>query len=325
VSYGCEGFRFSYNFSQKQEFGVRSISIINQKGGVGKTTTAVNLSACLARRGLKVLVIDMDPQAHATLHLGVDPRNVDQSMYEILTRDKSIEEGLVKCIDNLWLVPSSIDLAGAEIELASMVGREVILRDRLAEFNQQMDFLFIDCPPSLGILTVNALAATREIFITVQPHFLALQGLSRLLDTIMLVKRRINPDIEVTGVILCMYESNTTLAREVEGELRDYFASEQTRDTPWSDAQLFETRIRRNVKLAEAPSFGMDIFTYASTSHGAEDYETLADELMKFDSETEGKASPDASESSSLAVPLSIQEIKAFIETAANPSSPENP
>ncbi len=250
------------------------------KGGVGKTTTAVNLSAALAAAQRRVTILDLDPQAHATLHLGVEPGRDDPSVYEVLTDDTPVAEVRKPIEENLWLVGSHIDLAAAELELAGVVGREVILRDKLADDRQEDDYLIVDCPPSLGILTINALAAVDEVFIPLQPHFLALHGLSKLLETIDLVARRLNPRLRLGGVVLCMFESATRLATEVSRDVNAFLDQSRDRRTPWSSAMVFQTRIRRNIRLAEAPSFGQSIFRYAPDSNGAEDYRLLADEVQ---------------------------------------------
>jgi chromosome partitioning protein len=198
----------------------------------------------------------------------------------------------------LWLVSSHIDLAAAEVELAGVVGREAILRDKVAEMLNrkrtddgfqlakdhfdEFDFLLIDCPPSLGILSLNALAAVDEVLLPLQPHFLALHGLSKLLQTIEVVSRRLNPRLKLAGVVLCQYESATRLAGEVSQNVAEYFDSQRDKQTPWSAARIFQTRIRRNIRLAEAPSFGQSIFQYAADSHGAEDYRLLAEELLQM-------------------------------------------
>ncbi len=265
---------------------MRSIAIINQKGGVGKTTTAVNLSAALAGAGQRVCLLDLDPQAHASLHLGLALADDDQSVYNVLTGDTLLADVRQKVDEHLWVVPAHIDLAAAELELAGEVGREIILRDKLhkdsarPEGDDEFDFLIIDCPPSLGVLTLNALTAVDEIFLPLQPHFLALHGLSKLLRTIEVVNKRLNPGLRLSGVVLCMYESGTRLAAEVSSDVCDFFARQQTGDSPWSHAQTFQTRIRRNIRLAEAPSFGQSIFQYAPHSHGATDYRRLACEVL---------------------------------------------
>ena len=263
------------------EQGMRKIAIINQKGGVGKTTTAVNLSAGLARAGRRVSLIDMDPQAHASLHLGLGYEADDKSVYDILVKETSLADVRRQVNENLWVVPSHIDLAAVEVELAGMSGREVVLRDKLQADQHMADYLLIDCPPSLGILTLNALAAVDEVFIPLQPHFLALHGLSKLLETIALVAKRINPRLRLTGVVLCMYESATKLAAEVSRDVSQFLDQSRDRRSPWSDAQAFQTRIRRNIRLAEAPSFGQSIFDYAPDSNGAEDYRLLAAEVLE--------------------------------------------
>jgi chromosome partitioning protein len=259
---------------------MRKVAILNQKGGVGKTTTAVNLSAALASAGQGVTIVDLDPQAHATLHLGVEPGRDDRSIYDVLTGDTSLADVRQRIEENLCLVGSHIDLAAVELELAGVVGREVILRDKIADDPGTGDYLVIDCPPSLGILTINALAAVEEVLIPLQPHFLALHGLSKLLETIDLVSRRLNPRLRLGGVILCMFESGTRLAGEVSRDVDAFLSQSRDRRTPWADARVFDTRVRRNIRLAEAPSFGQSIFRYAPDSHGSEDYRRLADELL---------------------------------------------
>jgi chromosome partitioning protein len=261
---------------------MRSLAILNQKGGVGKTTTAVNLSAALAEAGLRVCLIDMDPQAHASLHLGVSLAPGETSIYDVLVGDASLGEVRRQVDANLHLVPAHLDLAAAEVELAGEVGREVILRDKMAQEKEAFDYVVVDCPPSLGVLTINALTTVREVFLPLQPHFLALHGLSKLLRTIEIVSKRLNRGLKLTGVLLCMYDSGTRLAAEVSTDVAEYFAQEHPRpvDSVWSGAKFFETRIRRNIRLAEAPSFGQSILQYASASNGAEDYRSLAREIQ---------------------------------------------
>ena len=260
---------------------MRSIAIMNQKGGVGKTTTAVNISAALAETGLRICLIDLDPQAHATLHLGLEPMADEPSVYDVLTGKTQLSEVRRQVSENLWLVGSTLDLAAADLELAGVVGREMILRDKLNAEPQPFDYLLIDCPPSLGVLTLKALVAVDEVFIPLQPHFLALHGLSKLLETINLVSARLNPRLKISGVVLCMYDVNTRLATEVSENVEEFFRGANDKPSPWSGTQTFQTRIRRNVRLAEAPSFGQSIFQYSPDSHGAEDYRRLAEEVQK--------------------------------------------
>jgi chromosome partitioning protein len=260
---------------------MRRIAIINQKGGVGKTTTTANLGAGIGRKGFSVVLVDLDPQANLTTHFGLEIAADVPGVYHLLTQHHTLAEALQPVGDNLLLAPSHIDLAAAEVELASVVGREIILRDAVEQYPKPYEFMFIDCPPSLGILTLNALCAADEVFITLQPHFLALQGLGKLLETVNLVARRINHRLRVSGIIMCMYESGTKLANEVAEDLEHFFETSRQQRVPWSDLVIFKARIRRNIKLAEAPSFGVDIHRYAPQSHGAEDYQALADEVLK--------------------------------------------
>lgn len=259
---------------------MRRIAIINQKGGVGKTTTAVNLAAALARNGQRVCVLDLDPQAHATTHLGIEPDGKSPSMYDVLVDSRPLAEVRRKVDDNLWVAGSDINLAAAEVELAGVVGREVILRDLLLQDEGAFDFVFMDCAPSLGVLTLNALAAAGEVFIPLQPHFLALHGMGKLFETTALVAKRINPALKVTGIVLCLYEASTRLAQEVVGDLQEYLEKSRGTTAPWAKARIFSTRIRRNIKLAECPSFGQSVFAYAPTCHGAQDYLALAAEVL---------------------------------------------
>lgn len=258
---------------------MRRIAVLNQKGGVGKTTTTVNLAAALAAEGFKTLVLDLDPQAHATLHLGLLPGRSGPSLYEVLTQGMALPEVRRQVGPNLHIAGSHIDLAAAEVELIGTVGREMILRDQLNADPEKFDYVLMDCPPSLGILTLNALCAAREVIIPLQAHFLALHGLSKLLETIHLVSKRVNRELKVAGVVLCLYDSGTRLGGEVIEDLDRYFDGRRHASAPWADARVFQTRIRRNIRLAECPSFGQSIFQYAPTSRGAEDYASLASEL----------------------------------------------
>jgi chromosome partitioning protein len=261
---------------------MRRIAIINQKGGVGKTTTAVNLSAALSNSRQQVTLLDLDPQAHASLHLGLDPDASRANIYQVLLGNASLADARYQLDDRLAVVPSHIDLAAADLELGGEVGRELILRDKLSHAGWEDDYLLIDCPPSLGLLTLNALAAVDEVFLPLQPHFLALHGLSKLLGTIEAVSGRLNRQLRLTGVVLCMYESGTRLASEVSSDVESFFKAVQDPQCPWSGARIFKTRVRRNIRLAEAPSFGQSIFDYAPESHGAEDYRNLVQEVLRM-------------------------------------------
>jgi chromosome partitioning protein len=259
---------------------MRKIAVINQKGGVGKTTTTVNLAAALALAGKRVCVLDLDPQAHATTHLGLEPDGTSASVYDVLVANKPLADVRRPVSDNLSLVPSDINLAAAEVELAGIVGREVILREAMATDTETFDYVLMDCGPSLGVLTLNALACADEVFIPLQPHFLALHGLSKLLETTALVARRINPKLVVSGVVVCLYDAATKLAQEVVGDLSGFLERSRGASVPWAKAQVFGTKIRRNIKLAECPSFGKSVFAYAPKSSGAADYAALALEVM---------------------------------------------
>jgi len=259
---------------------VPTVAVINQKGGVGKTTTVANLGAALAARGHDTCLIDLDPQSHLTLHLGVEPGQPGISTYDVITGGQPLASALVAISPHLWLAPSVIDLAAAEVELVGQVGREQVLRDSLHAAALPHEFALIDCPPSLGLLTLNALAAAEEVLIPLQPHFLALQGLGKLLETVSLVQRRINPGLRVSGVTLCLYEANVRLSSEVVADLRQFFDAARGSPSPWSEARIFQTAIRRNVKLAECPSHGKTIFDYEPRSHGAADYDALAEEFL---------------------------------------------
>ncbi len=270
---------------------MRSIAVINQKGGVGKTTTAVNLAAALSEQGCRVCLLDLDPQAHASLHLGLTVVGNQTNIYDVLCGDASIADARYWVNDQLAVVPANLDLAAAELELAGEVGREVILRDKLDVDTEKFDYMVLDCPPSLGVLTLNALTAVNEVLLPLQPHFLALHGLSKLLKTIEIVAKRLNPELRLSGIVLCMYESATRLAAEVTRDVDEFLSMQSNTSGTWAGAQFFKTRIRRNIRLAEAPSFGQSIFQYAPTSNGAEDYRLLAREFLGLPVQSSGDSS----------------------------------
>lgn len=255
---------------------MKKIAVLNQKGGVGKTTTVANVSAALAGMGRKTAVIDMDPQAHLTIHFGVDPEENGDGTYNVLTQSADFDESLKSVRDNLWLLGANIDLVGAESELVSVVGRETILSYALKESSIELDYVIIDCPPSLGLLSLNALAAVEDVIIPVQPHFLALQGFGKLLQTISLVSSRINPQLKVSAILMCMYDSRTSLSGEVLADIDKFLGSAKDSGLPWSNARIIPTQVRRNIKLAEAPSHGTTIFEYEPNCNGASDYMQVA-------------------------------------------------
>jgi len=289
---------------------LRTIAVLNQKGGVGKTTTVVNTAAALAAMGLKVAAIDLDPQAHLTIHLGLEPERIESGSYRVLTQSAKFEEELMLVRPNLWLLPANINLVGAESELVSVVGRETILRRAIHATQEKFDYCFIDCPPSLGLLTLNALAAVEEILIPQQPHFLALQGLGKLLQTVELVNKRINPKLKVKWILLCMFDSRASLPNEVKADIRQFLDSARGTDCAWSQAQLLPVYIRTNIKLAEAPGYGKTIFEYEPNCHGAEDYKKVA-ELIDNRTHPEAAANTDsaAAGEDQHHVPIEIKEV----------------
>lgn len=269
---------------------VRTIALLNQKGGVGKTTTTVNLAAALAAAGRSTLLIDLDPQAHATLHLGIESPagSAEQNQPRSTVYDALLDPGSVTAASlhqarpNLWVLPAETDLAAAEMELSSAPDRNTRLKRFLDSLGDRFEFVLMDCPPSLGLLTLNALGAAREVFIPMQAHFLALQGVSKLLETVSLVSKSVNPRLRVTGIILCMHETSSTHSREVVADLADFFeqARKSGQDTPYRTARILQPPIRRNIKLAECPSFGQTIFDYAPSCPGAADYRALAERVI---------------------------------------------
>jgi chromosome partitioning protein len=256
---------------------LRTIAVVNQKGGVGKTTSVANIAAALAAKGHKVMVIDLDPQAHLTIHLGVEPQNVKEGVYGVLTRSVKVADTLLKVRENLWLLAANIDLVGAESELVSVVGREIVLREALEPVRNNFDYIIMDCPPSLGLLALNALAAAHEVFIPLQPHFLALQGFGKLLQTVAIVNQRINSSLRVTGILLCMFDARASLSGEVKADIEQFLLDARSGNCAWSQAQIFPIFVRRNIKLAEAPSYGKTIFEYEQDCNGAQDYQQVAD------------------------------------------------
>ena len=261
---------------------MRSIALFNQKGAVGKTTTAVNLGAALADEKKRVILIDMDPQGNLSFHLGLEPSNIHHSSYQVLTQGVSIKEALHPLTEYLAVVPAVSDLAGAEVELVDMSRREHRLADAWKQEPVNADFIIIDCPPSLGLLTLNSLCLATEVIIPLQAHFLALQGMARLLETCSLVKERLNSRLKISAILFCQYESAPRLTGEVTEEVENFIESARGSGKAWADARVLQTRIRRNIKLAEAPSYSQSIFAYAPNSAGSADYGVLAQEILEM-------------------------------------------
>ena len=252
----------------------KAIAIFNQKGGVGKTTTNINLSACLAMRGKKVLVMDIDPQGNTTSGLGISKKNLEYTSYELLVDDKlnPLNTVLRTGTENLDIIPASVDLAGAEIELVQLEGREKRLKNAIEKLIKYYDYIFIDCPPSLGLLTVNSLTAVDSVLIPIQCEFYALEGVSQLVSTVKLVQKSLNPKLEIEGVILSMFDGRTNLSIQVVEEVKKYFGE-----------KLYTTVIPRNVRLAEAPSYGLPITSYDPRSKGAKAYQAFAEEFLAME------------------------------------------
>ena len=261
---------------------MRTIALFNQKGGVGKTTTTVNLGAALAAVGKKTILIDMDPQANLSFHLGLEADKVKHSIYDVLCQELPLADALYPVADKLWVVPATPDLAGAEVELVNLPDRESRLRKMATAKPVDYDFLLIDCPPSLGLLTVNALCLVTEVIIPLQAHFLALQGMARLLETCSMVRERLNSALRISAILFCQYESAPRLTGEVTEEVEKFLGESRESNQPWSTAVVLETHIRRNIKLAEAPSFNKSIFEYAPNCAGAADYQVLAEEILQM-------------------------------------------
>ncbi len=254
----------------------KSIAIFNQKGGVGKTTTNINLGACLALKGKKVLMLDIDPQGNTTSGIGIQKKNLDYTVYDLLVEDDFDTELAIlqTSVDGLDIIPASVDLAGAEIELVQIEGRERRLKKSIDKVRDRYDYIFIDCPPSLGLLTINSLTAVESVLIPIQCEFYALEGVSQLVSTIDLVKKSLNKDLEIEGVILSMFDGRTNLSVQVVQEVKRYFGS-----------KVYSTVIPRNIRLAEAPSYGMAITEYDPKSKGAEAYLEFAEEFLEREEE----------------------------------------
>lgn len=270
----------------------RVIAFLNQKGGVGKTTTTVNVGAALADAGYRVLMVDLDSQAHMTLSLGYDPDTLEHTLHDLFTNPEVAAAQVVRIAEgrpNLGVLPAKTDLAGLgheQDEMEAVVAAtggsiQTILRDRTAGLRAQFDFILVDCPPALGLLTVNALAMAGEVVVPMQPHFLALQGMGKLLETVSLVRDNINPGLTVAGVVLCMHERQTLLAAEVEKSVREFFEAAAGSAEPWANAIVFDPAIRRNIKIAEAPGYAQSVIAYAPESNGAEDYIALAKAILR--------------------------------------------
>lgn len=246
------------------------IAVVNQKGGVGKTTSTVNLAASVAYKGQKVLLMDIDPQGNASSGLGINKRELETSSYDVIVNSLPIEKAMIKTkFENLWVLPSNMNLAGAELELVDMQRRESKIKNAVAPIKSDFDFIFLDCPPSLGLITLNALCAADTVLVPIQCEYYALEGLSQLMATVRTVKRLYNPYIELEGVLLTMYDGRLNLTQQVVTEVKNFFPK-----------KVYATVIPRNVRLSEAPSFGEPVMYYDRASKGAESYERLADEFL---------------------------------------------
>ena len=250
---------------------MKKVCIFNQKGGGGKTTTNINICAYLAMEGYKVLTIDIDPQGNTTSGLGLDKKNLELSVYDVIIGNSSLKDVIIKSelIQNLYIAPTTMELAGAEVEIINKESRELILLKEINKIEENYDFIFIDCPPSLGILTINALAAVDSVLIPIQCEFYALEGVGQLMNTIQLIKKSLNPNLQIEGVLMTMYDFRTNLSNEVYKEVKDFFKD-----------KVYENKISRNIRLAEAPSFGLPIMLYDEKCKGADAYKKLTEEFL---------------------------------------------
>lgn len=251
---------------------MKVICIFNQKGGVGKTTTNINLCAYLAMEGYKVLTIDIDPQGNTTSGFGLDKKNLKKSMYNVLTEDITLKDVIVRSdlVQNLYIAPSTMELAGAEVEMIGIENRECILLNKISEVEEEFDYVFIDCPPSLGVLTINALTCSNSVLIPIQCEFYALEGVGQLVNTVQLVKKSLNKDLQIEGVLMTMFDNRTNLSNEVYSEVKNYF-----------NDKVYKSTIPRNIRLAEAPSFGLPIMLYDEKCRGAKSYLDFTKEFLK--------------------------------------------
>ena len=260
----------------------RVIALLNQKGGVGKTTSTANLGAAFALAGLRTLVVDLDPQSNLSLHFGHEPAADQPTVRDLfMNPDLASSEMIRVARENLWFIPSDTELALVEGELALQPNMQHILAERLAPVMSSFDVVLLDCPPSLGVLTVNALTIADEVIVPTQAQYLALRGLEKQLETVLLVQRALNPRLTVAGVLLCMHESQSSHGKAVVEEMDSYFAKYRGSELPWQNAEVLRPAVRRNIKLAEAPSFGQTIFDYAPTCAGAADYRALAEAIRR--------------------------------------------
>lgn len=258
--------------SKNLELFMKVICVFNQKGGVGKTTTNINLCSYLAMEGYKILTIDIDPQGNTTSGLGIDKRSLNASMYDVLTSDTSLKEVIISSdlVQNLHIAPSTMELAGAEVEMIANQNREQVLLNKIGEVADDYDYVFIDCPPSLGVITINALAASNSVIIPIQCEFYALEGVGQLINTIQLVKKSLNKNLEIEGVLMTMYDFRTNLSNEVYNEVKKYFKD-----------KVYKSTIPRNIRLAEAPSFGLPIMLYDEKCKGADAYKKFTKEFLE--------------------------------------------
>jgi len=288
---------------------MRIIAFMNQKGGVGKTTTAANVAAGLGEMGARVLLIDLDSQTNLTTYFGLTPET-HTDLYDVMCEDASFNDAIQNVDEKISLIAASKDLSSVDLELSDRADRVAVLRKKMAEAKINFDYVLMDCPPSLGLLTINALAVAGEVIVPMQAHFLAMQGMAKLLETVQVVGRQVNPRLRIAGVVLTMFDSNARLSAEVIAELEKFIESARGTQSPWNEARLFKSRIRRNIKITESPSFGQSVLAYDPQCNGAKDYRELAREIASL------RFTPSALDQSGAPIPASISMVDRALNDA---------